>query len=140
MARRKNGKPFNFFHFMIDLSQGPCVIKRMSGCESGHEYVAVTPDGDIYPCHQFVGNEDFKMGSVLDGSFDDTIKATFQSSNVYTKDACKDCFAKFYCSGGCPANAYNFNKDINKPYKLACDMERKRVECALAIAACLSEE
>ena len=140
VARRKNGKPFNFFHFMIDLSQGPCVIKRMSGCGSGHEYVAVTPDGDIYPCHQFVGNEDFKMGSVLDGSFDDTIKATFQSSNVYTKDACKDCFAKFYCSGGCPANAYNFNKDINKPYKLACDMERKRVECALAIAACLSEE
>jgi uncharacterized protein len=140
VARRKNGKPFNFFHFMIDLSQGPCVIKRMSGCGSGHEYVAVTPDGDIYPCHQFVGNEDFKMGSVLDGSFDDTIKVTFQSSNVYTKDACKDCFAKFYCSGGCPANAYNFNKDINKPYKLACDMERKRVECALAIAACLSEE
>lgn len=140
VARRKNGNPFNFFHFMIDLSQGPCVIKRMSGCGSGHEYVAVTPDGDIYPCHQFVGNEDFKMGSVLDGSFDDTIKATFQSSNVYTKDACKDCFAKFYCSGGCPANAYNFNKDINKPYKLACDMERKRVECALAIAACLSEE
>lgn len=140
VARRKNGKPFNFFHFMIDLSQGPCVIKRMSGCGSGHEYVAVTPDGDIYPCHQFVGNEDFKMGSVLDGSFDDAIKATFQSSNVYTKDACKDCFAKFYCSGGCPANAYNFNKDINKPYKLACDMERKRVECALAIAACLSEE
>ena len=140
VARRKNGKPFNFFHFMIDLSQGPCVIKRMSGCGSGHEYVAVTPDGDIYPCHQFDGNEDFKMGSVLDGSFDDTIKATFQSSNVYTKDACKDCFAKFYCSGGCPANAYNFNKDINKPYKLACDMERKRVECALAIAACLSEE
>lgn len=140
VARRKNGKPFNFFHFMIDLSQGPCVIKRMSGCGSGHEYVAVTPDGDIYPCHQFVGNEDFKMGSVLDGSFDDTIKTMFQGSNVYTKDACKDCFAKFYCSGGCPANAYNFNKDINKPYKLACDMERKRVECALAIAACLSEE
>lgn len=140
VARRKNDKPFNFFHFMIDLSQGPCVIKRMSGCGSGHEYVAVTPDGDIYPCHQFVGNEDFKMGSVLDGSFDETIKNKFQRSNVYTKDACRDCFAKFYCSGGCPANAYNFNKDIDKPYKLACDMERKRVECALAIAACLSEE
>lgn len=139
VKRHKNGKPFNFFHFMIDLSQGPCVIKRMSGCGSGHEYVAVAPDGDIYPCHQFVGNEDFKMGSVLDGSFDETIKNTFQSSNVYTKDECRGCFAKFYCSGGCPANAYNFNKDINKPYKLACDMERKRVECALAIAACMSD-
>lgn len=137
--RRKNGKPFNFFHFMIDLEQGPCVIKRLSGCGSGHEYVAVTPDGDIYPCHQFVGNEDFKMGSVMDGSFDENIKQVFQKSNVYTKDECKNCFAKFYCSGGCPANAYNFNKDINKPYKLACDMERKRVECAIAIAAALAE-
>ncbi len=138
--RRKNGKAFNFFHFMIDLTQGPCVIKRMSGCGSGHEYIAVTPEGDIYPCHQFVGNEDFKMGSVMDGSFDEDIKNTFMRSNVYTKEACSECFAKFYCSGGCPANAYNFNKDIDKPYKLACDMERKRVECALAIAACLSEE
>lgn len=140
VKRRKDGRGFNFFHFMIDLTQGPCVIKRLSGCGSGHEYVAVTPDGDIYPCHQFVGNEKFKMGSVFDGSFDEDIKNMFMRSNVYTKDACSECFAKFYCSGGCPANAYNFNKDISKPYKLACDMERKRVECALAIAACLSEE
>ncbi len=139
VERRKNGKPFNFFHFMVDLEQGPCVIKRLSGCGSGHEYVAVTPEGDIYPCHQFVGNEDFRMGSVMDGTFDENIKQVFQKSNVYTKDECKNCFAKFYCSGGCPANAYNFNKDINKPYKLACDMERKRVECAIAIAASLAE-
>lgn len=140
VKRRKEGKGFNFFHFMIDLSQGPCVIKRLSGCGSGHEYVAVTPEGDIYPCHQFVGNPDFKMGSVLDGSFDEKIKQRFQRSNVYTKPACADCFAKFYCSGGCPANAYNFNHDIDKPYELACEMERKRVECALAIAASLAED
>lgn len=138
VKRRKQGKGFNFFHFMIDLEQGPCVIKRLSGCGSGHEYVAVTPQGDIYPCHQFVGNDKFKMGSVLDGSFDQDIKQQFQRSNVYTKEECSGCFAKFYCSGGCAANAYNFNGDIDKPYLIACDMERKRVECAVAIAAALS--
>lgn len=135
LDRRREGKPFNFFHFMIDLDQGPCVIKRLSGCGAGHEYVAVTPEGDIYPCHQFVGNTDFKMGSVLTGEFDDKIKSAFERSNVYTKPKCADCFAKFYCSGGCSANAYNFNKDINKPYELACEFEKKRVECAIAIEA-----
>lgn len=135
VKRRREGKGFNFFHFMVDLDQGPCVIKRLSGCGAGCEYVAVTPEGDIYPCHQFVGNEDFKMGSVLDGSMDKDIVHTFESSNIYTKDKCRDCFAKFYCSGGCSANAYNFNKDINKPYELACEFEKKRVECAIAIAA-----
>lgn len=135
VKRRKEGKAFNFFHFMVDLDQGPCVIKRLSGCGSGHEYLAVTPDGDIYPCHQFVGNEDFKMGTVFDGSLDEDIRLNFEKSNVYTKEKCRDCFAKFYCSGGCPANAYNFNKDINKPYDLACEFERKRVECAIAIEA-----
>lgn len=135
VKRRKEGKGFNFFHFMIDLEQGPCVIKRLSGCGSGHEYLAVTPEGDIYPCHQFVGNEDFKMGNVFEGKIDNEIKTMFENSNVYTKPECSNCFAKFYCSGGCPANAYNFNKDINKPYKLACEFERKRVECALAIEA-----
>jgi len=135
VARRKAGNGFNFFHFMVDLEQGPCVIKRLSGCGSGHEYVAVTPDGDIYPCHQFVGKEEFKMGSVLDNTFDEDIKQVFQKSNVYTKPDCMKCFAKFYCSGGCPANAYNFNGDIDKPYAIACDMERKRVECAIASLA-----
>ena len=139
VKRRKEGKPFNFFHFMVDLDQGPCVIKRLSGCGAGCEYVAVTPEGDIYPCHQFVGNTDFKMGNVYDGTMDEDIKTTFEKSNIYTKDACRDCFAKFYCSGGCSANAYNFNKDINKPYELACEMERKRVECAIAIEAALAE-
>ncbi|MBQ8636574.1 MAG: thioether cross-link-forming SCIFF peptide maturase [Clostridia bacterium] len=133
--RRREGKPFNFFHFMIDLDQGPCVVKRLSGCGAGHEYIAVTPEGDIYPCHQFVGNTDFKMGSVMTGEFDEEIKSTFEKSNIYTKPECSKCFAKFYCSGGCSANAYNFNKDINEPYKLACEFERKRVECAIAIEA-----
>ncbi len=136
---KKEGKGFNFFHFMIDLSQGPCVLKRICGCGSGHEYMAVTPEGDIYPCHQFVGNSHFKMGSVIDNTFDEQIKQQFQQSNVYTKPACENCFAKFYCSGGCPANAYNFNGDINKPYGLACAMQRKRTECAIAIAAALAK-
>lgn len=135
IQRRRDGKPFNFFHFMIDLEQGPCVVKRLSGCGAGHEYIAVTPEGDIYPCHQFVGNTDFKMGSVMTGEFNEEIKSTFEKSNIYTKPKCADCFAKFYCSGGCAANAYNFNKDINEPYNLACEFERKRVECAIAIEA-----
>ncbi len=135
IQRRRDGKPFNFFHFMIDLEQGPCVVKRLSGCGAGHEYIAVTPEGDIYPCHQFVGNTNFKMGSVMTGEFNKEIKSTFEKSNIYTKPKCSDCFAKFYCSGGCAANAYNFNKDINEPYNLACEFERKRVECAIAIEA-----
>lgn len=139
IKRKKEGRGFNFFHFMIDLTQGPCVIKRLSGCGSGHEYVAVTPDGDIYPCHQFVGEEEFKMGSVFEGKLDSRIKEKFEQSNVYTKADCKDCFAKFYCSGGCLANAYHFNKDINRPYKIACELERKRVECSLAIVAAMAE-
>ncbi len=135
VKRYKEGNWFNFFHFMIDLDQGPCAIKRLSGCGAGHEYLAISPEGDIYPCHQFVGNEDFKMGSLDDGKIDESISKAFEKSNIYTKEKCRDCFAKFYCSGGCSANAYNFNGDINKPYELACEMEKKRVECAIAIEA-----
>lgn len=135
VERKKNGKGFNFFHYMIDLEQGPCVYKRLSGCGSGHEYVAVTPDGDIYPCHQFVDKPEFKLGSVYGGDYNKEIGKQFERSNVYTKDACKKCWARFYCSGGCPANAFDMNKDINKPYNLACEMEKKRVECAIAIKA-----
>jgi len=130
---------FNFFHFMIDLDQGPCAAKRISGCGSGHEYVAVTPEGDIYPCHQFVGQQEFKMGNVLTGNLDRNMAAEFSKSNIYTREECSKCWARFYCSGGCAANAYMFNKNINKPYKIACDLERKRVECALWINAKLSE-
>ncbi len=139
VKRRKEGKGFNFFHFMIDLEGGPCVAKRLSGCGSGHEYVAVTPDGDIYPCHQFVGDEKMKMGNVFDGSLDENMKKTFESSNVYTKDACRNCFAKFYCSGGCPANAYKYCGDINTPLELTCKLQRKRVECALYCAVKFQE-
>lgn len=129
--REEKGEGFNFFHFMLDLSQGPCAAKRLSGCGSGSEYVAVTPEGDIYPCHQFVGMEEYRMGSVLDGSFDKTIQDDFKNTNVYTKPACKECWAKFYCSGGCAANAIQFNGDLTIPYDIACQLERKRVECAL---------
>ncbi|MCX8130230.1 MAG: thioether cross-link-forming SCIFF peptide maturase [Clostridia bacterium] len=133
--REKQGKGFNFFHFMIDLSQGPCVTKRLSGCGSGHEYIAITPEGDVYPCHQFVGMDDFKMGNVNEGIIDIKIQDRFKKSNIYTKEECKECWAKFYCSGGCAANAYQFNNDIDIPYKVGCELEKKRVECALWIKA-----
>ena len=135
IKRKKEGKAFNFFHFMVDLDQGPCAIKRLSGCGAGHEYLAVAPNGDIYPCHQFVGNKDFLMGNVNENKIDENIEKMFERSNVYTKEKCKNCFAKFYCSGGCSANAYNFNGDINKPYELACEFEKKRLECSIAIEA-----
>ncbi len=135
-AKRQNGDDwFNFFHFMIDLEQGPCVIKRMSGCGAGCEYVAVTPDGDIYPCHQFVGNKDFLLGNVTDKTYSDRLTSSFADANVYTKPKCSECWAKFYCSGGCHANAYQFSKDIMTPYEIGCELERKRVECALYIKA-----
>jgi len=131
IERREQGRRFNFFHFMIDLTQGPCVIKRLRGCGSGNEYLAVTPDGDVYPCHQFVGHEEYRMGSVLDGSIDMEIKKRFASSNLYTRKGCADCWAKFYCSGGCCANSYKYAGDIDTPYALACEMEKKRIECAV---------
>lgn len=134
-ARRKEGKPFHFFHFMVDLNQGPCVVKRLRGCGAGYEYVAVTPEGDIYPCHQFVGNEAFKQGSVLDGSFDMNIAHKFASMNIYTREKCGDCWAKFYCSGGCSAANHNFSHDLNVPYEMGCKMEKKRLECAIYLKA-----
>ena len=135
LERKKEGKPFTFFHFMVDLDQGPCVVKRLRGCGAGYEYVAVTPDGDIYPCHQFVGREGFRMGSVLDGTFDREIQKKFAANNVLSKEKCRDCWARFFCSGGCAANAHAFHGDISKPYDLECQMERKRLECAMAIYA-----
>ncbi len=139
LNRRKEGKAFHFFHFMIDLEGGPCVAKRLSGCGSGNEYLAVTPWGDFYPCHQFVGNEDFLMGNVEDGITRPDIREMFQNCNVYTKDKCRDCFAKFYCSGGCAANAYQFHGNINDVYDLGCQLQRKRVECAIMIKAALAD-
>ena len=136
---RKEGNGFNFFHFMIDLEGGPCVAKRLSGCGSGTEYLAVTPWGDLYPCHQFVGNEDFLMGNVDEGVLRTDIRDEFKQCNVYAKEKCKDCFAKFYCSGGCAANSYNFTGNVNGSYDIGCELQRKRIECAIMIKAALSE-
>ena len=134
--RHKTGKKdFNFFHFMIDLTGGPCVAKRLSGCGSGSEYLAVTPTGDLYPCHQFVGQEEFKLGSVYEGLQRDDIRDEFVNCNVYTKKDCKNCWAKFYCSGGCLANAHNYAGSIYGTYELGCKLQRKRIECAIMIKA-----
>lgn len=138
--RYKKGNGFNFFHFMIDLTQGPCVYKRLSGCGSGTEYLAVTPWGDFYPCHQFVGNEDFLMGNVDEGITKPELVKEFGNCNVYSKEKCKNCFAKFYCSGGCAANSYNFHGTINDAYDIGCEMQRKRVECSIMIKAALADE
>jgi len=132
---REEGKEFNFFHFMIDLKQGPCVSKRMTGCGAGSEYLAVTPEGDLYPCHQFVGIEDKKMGSVYGGLKRMDIQAEFKACNLFSKEACTSCWAKFYCGGGCNANAYNFFGDIHQVYPMACELEKKRVECAIYLKA-----
>ena len=134
---RRLGKEneFTFFHFMIDLTGGPCVYKRLSGCGSGTEYLAVTPWGDLYPCHQFVGEEDFLMGNVFEGVTRREIRDTFKECNVYTKEKCRNCFARFYCSGGCAANSYKFHGSVNDAYDIGCELQRKRVECAIMIKA-----
>ena len=139
LKRKKEGRPFNFFHFMIDLQGGPCVAKRLSGCGSGCEYLAVTPWGDFYPCHQFVGNEDFLMGNVDDGIVRDDIRYEFKQCNVYAKEKCRKCFAKFYCSGGCAANSYNFHGKITDVYEVGCELQRKRIECAIMMKAAEAE-
>lgn len=133
--RKKAGKGFHFFHFNIDLTGGPCVMKRLAGCGSGTEYLAVTPSGELYPCHQFVGLPEFKMGSVYEGVKNIEKRELFSKCNVYAKEDCKKCWAKFYCSGGCAANAYEQNGDIFKPYEIGCKMQQKRIECAIMLKA-----
>ncbi len=140
LRRKKEGTPFNFFHFMVDLEGGPCVAKRLSGCGSGTEYLAVTPWGDLYPCHQFVGKEEFLMGNVRDGILRTDLQDEFKCCNVYAKDKCRKCFAKFYCSGGCAANSYNFHGNINDAYDVGCELQRKRIECAIMLKAASAEE
>jgi len=139
VKRHGTDKDFTFFHFMIDLEGGPCVYKRLSGCGSGTEYMAVTPSGELYPCHQFVGTEGFKMGDVWTGITNTEMQTQFKGCNVYSRPACKDCFAKFYCSGGCAANAYNFTGDIRGNYALGCELQKKRIECAIMIKAATAE-
>ena len=138
IKRKREGNGFNFFHFMIDLSGGPCLYKRLSGCGSGTEYLAVTPWGDLYPCHQFVGNEKFLLGNVDDGITATEVVDEFKLCNVYAKEKCRACFARFYCSGGCAANSYNFHGNLTDAYEVGCELEKKRVECAIMIKAALA--
>ncbi len=135
IRRRREGKPITFYHYMIDLEGGPCVYKRISGCGSGTEYMAVTPWGDLYPCHQFVGEEEYKLGNIWDGVTNQALREEFRSCNAYARPDCKDCWAKLYCSGGCAANAYHATGTIRGIYEPGCELFRKRIECAIMIKA-----
>lgn len=135
IERRKTDKWFNFFHFMIDIDNAPCAVKRLKGCGAGGEYVAVAPDGTVYPCHQFDGIKETALGNVFDGVSNEELRRRFYNCSVPTKPECSECWAKYYCSGGCMANSYKFNGNIDLPYKPACELMRKRVECALGIKA-----
>lgn len=140
IKREKEGKPFTFYHYMIDLKGGPCIYKRISGCGSGTEYMAVTPWGDLYPCHQFVGDEKFKLGDIWNGVDNKAIRDEFFSCNVYAREECKSCWAKLYCSGGCAANAYHATGSVKGVYKYGCELFKKRMECAIAVAVAREEE
>ena len=135
LRRDKEGRPFTFYHYMIDLTGGPCIYKRISGCGSGTEYMAVTPWGDLYPCHQFVGEERFRLGDVWHGVTNTAVRDEFAACNVYARPECRDCWARLYCSGGCAANAYHATGKITGTYPYGCDLFRKRMECALMLAA-----
>lgn len=139
LQRKLEGKGFNFFHFMLDLDQGPCAIKRLRGCGCGNEYCAVDPEGKVFPCHQFVGQPEWQMGNVLTGEYDLEQKARFARSNVYNKEKCRGCWAKFYCSGGCNANNQQYEGDILKAHTLSCELEKKRLECAIMIQTALNQ-
>ena len=134
LDKDREGKPFTFYHYMIDLTGGPCIYKRISGCGSGTEYMAVTPWGDLYPCHQFVGEEKFKLGDVWKGVDNTEIQSEFLECNVYARPECRDCWARLYCSGGCAANAYHATGSVKGVYKFGCDLFRKRMECAIMVA------
>ena len=134
LQRRREGRPFTFYHYMIDLKGGPCIYKRISGCGSGTEYMAVTPWGDLYPCHQFVGDEKYRLGSIYEGVTNTEIQKEFASCNVYAKGECRDCWAKLYCSGGCAANAYHATGSVKGVYKKGCELFKKRMECAIMLA------
>jgi len=140
LKRHKEGNEFKFYHFNIDLQGGPCVYKRISGCGAGHEYVAITPDGEVYPCHQFVGNEEFKLGNIYEEGFNEELSNKFKKAHIYNKPKCRDCWARFYCSGGCQANNFNFNGDMHIPYEVGCEMQKKRIECAIALKVKTMEE
>ena len=140
LRRQREGRPITFYHYMLDLTEGPCIYKRISGCGSGTEYMAVTPWGDLYPCHQFVGNEKFLMGNVFSGVTNTELRDEFKCCNVYAKEKCQKCFAKFYCSGGCAANAYHTTGSVNGVYDFGCQLHRKRIECAIMLKVAEAEE
>ena len=140
LQRRKEGRPFTFYHYMLDLSGGPCIYKRISGCGSGTEYMAVTPWGDLYPCHQFVGEEKFRLGDVWHGVTHPDVQQEFADCNVYARTECRDCWAKLYCSGGCAANAYHATGSVRGVYQYGCELFRKRMECAIMLQAALQSE
>lgn len=133
LARKHEGRPFNFFHFNLDINHGPCVAKRLASCGAGHEYFAVTPGGDLYPCHQFVGREEFKLGDVWQGVTKRELSQQFRRTHIFNKQECPECWARYYCSGGCHANAQAFHNDITKPYQLGCELQKYRLECAIYI-------
>lgn len=133
LTRKREGRPFNFFHFNLDINHGPCVAKRLASCGAGHEYFAVSPDGDLYPCHQFVGREEFKMGDVWQGMVKCDLSLQLRRTHIFNKQECPECWARYYCSGGCHANAYAFHNDITKPYALGCELQKHRLECAILI-------
>ena len=139
LEREREGRPFTFYHYMIDLSGGPCIYKRISGCGSGTEYMAVTPWGDLYPCHQFVGDEHFRLGDIWHGLDNPEVQKEFASCNVYAKPECRDCWAKLYCSGGCAANAFHATGSITGVYEAGCELFRKRIECAIMLAVARAE-
>ena len=133
IERRKQKKPFTFYHYMLNLEGGPCIYKRISGCGSGTEYLAVTPTGELYPCHQFVGNKEYLMGDIWQGVTNTEIQSKFKKCNAYSRKECDDCWARLYCSGGCAANAYNATGDVNGVYAYGCDLFKKRIECAIML-------
>ena len=135
LRREKEGKPITFYHYMLDLTGGPCIYKRISGCGSGTEYMAVTPWGDLYPCHQFVGEESYKLGDIWNGVTNTALREEFRSCNAYARPDCKDCWAKLYCSGGCAANAFHATGNIRGIYEAGCELFRKRIECAIMMKA-----
>ena len=140
LKREKEGRGFTFYHYMIDLTAGPCIYKRISGCGSGTEYMAVTPWGDLYPCHQFVGEESYKLGDIWNGVTNDSLRDEFRCCNAYARPECEDCWAKLYCSGGCAANAYHASGSIRGVYKPGCELFKKRIECAIMIKAAENAE
>lgn len=140
LKRRQEGRPITFYHYMLDLEGGPCIYKRVSGCGSGTEYMAVTPWGDLYPCHQFVGEEAYKLGDIWNGVTNTALREEFRACNAYARPECADCWAKLYCSGGCAANAYHASGSIRGVYEAGCELFRKRIECAIMLQAALAEE